>query len=715
MESVCVCGLNSLRSADVLRLCNLSSEDILYRPLSDFEDEVSGVGARDKALMRWEAAEARRAESEAICQKKYDEIMGQDPSWKDRTRDDDGDLPPSKPKSNETPMRGTTAIKKLQAKHARVAQHNKMISTAVGQRHFRESFVREIVTEQHAAWNPQPHSSTKNPAEGKGYAEAGPPAPRQGELTKPEEHRKRRDGWIEDEKQYTQELKLRDDFRSHTEVVDQEERRKRNEDRKALADKHAARKRKKIKEINAIKERRLAESAKQTVDTFKQKHELSTVHRSEVHREQREEQMQRSLRREVQAEAALKSREEQAVAEALQRQELLRQQALEEKRARQLRKERKRELKAFRAKQRAKERSIQERLREVHEDHASWQMEKMNVLAEQSDRVEVMREYKKYQIELVKERTQLRHEDKKWRRTHLQLAIEDAREDVRKTNEHKDMRSKMLEESMVELQSSIGDEQRRRLIKRDDADEELRLRRITGDWTRSKEQLFYPSRCMSVPLPRCAGNSEMFSNTAVLPTPSALTHFPPGASGFKPPRSAGGSSNTAREQTPDQFAAALISQAGDDRAISRTPMSMSRSGTPILLSIHEGGEYEAPTKLSWNSSPEVKVRVQGGAHMQNLSFDVEQNLVADEQVGTAGPYHNGQVEPLREKPLTEPTAPTITEAPSESAVPAIAEAPSKRAAPAMEEAPNESAPATEQAPNEPAALTIEEAPTDPAA
>lgn len=174
-----VCGLDRSQSEKLLSACNLTSTDVTYRPLSAFEADVSGVGARDKALLRWEAAEKRRAHCLSIATEKYNELLKTDSTW--------DEMQSVSNQSNRTAdiMVKPAAIQRIQDKHTRVSEHNEMISRSIGERQLHTSFVRAVINEQHPSWKFEP----KNPAEGKGYAEPGPPGPRQGGLTKPEEHR----------------------------------------------------------------------------------------------------------------------------------------------------------------------------------------------------------------------------------------------------------------------------------------------------------------------------------------------------------------------------------------------------------------------------------------------------------------------------------------------------------------------------------------------
>lgn len=131
--------------------------------------------------------------------------------------------------------------------------------------------------------------------------------------------RQRRDEWYQEQLEYAEEVKRRDEFRAHLEIVDKAHNRKLCEQRKALADEHGAQKRKKVREINAVKELRLQEKAERTGSTFKQKHDSSIAFRHKVQQQRQEEQRNRSQLREMRAEAAKQSREDQAQEEAHQR------------------------------------------------------------------------------------------------------------------------------------------------------------------------------------------------------------------------------------------------------------------------------------------------------------------------------------------------------------------------------------------------------------
>ena len=79
-----------------------------------------------------------------------------------------------------------------------------------------------------------------------------------------------------------------------------------------------------------------------------------------------------------------------------------------------------------------------------------------------------------------------------------------------------------MERTLRDLNQKIHRTHKKNLIEKDQANEELRLRHVTGDWTKTREELFYPSRCKSVPLPRVARDPNPLDALPPLPVTLSL-------------------------------------------------------------------------------------------------------------------------------------------------------------------------------------------------
>lgn len=230
-----------------------------------------------------------------------------------------------------------------------------------------------------------------------------------------------------------------------------------------------------------------------------------------------------------------------------------------------------------------------------------------------------LQDYKKFQVELLKERKNLEREERKWRYGQVRLSQEEHVQQVCRHFESKQARSEMMEANLKQLQKAVSRQHKQRLLARDEASEELHMRYVTGDWNKTREQLFFPSRFMvTAPLPRCASDlGESVTHHLDANLSSQL-------GSFLPPRSAGLTPNSSlRVKTPDEFARALLE---DERSIlSRTP-KLSRGGTPALAPVLEqprGAQeknVDRPLKADGKSTSnaEVKVHVEGKADMQNI-------------------------------------------------------------------------------------------------
>jgi len=582
-------------------------------------------------------------------------------------------------------------------------KHNQAIAVSIEERQLHDSFFKTVVDSQEPWWD----NPAKNPALGKSFHELGPQGPRRGALTKPEEHRRRRDKWVAQEEDNATEIKLRDTFRKQRELEDSVHAAAVHEQRKAVVDDYGAMKRAKIDEIQYGKVMFLHDEAERKEQLLKQKHDRSVAHRLEIENRRQAKLREQSKRRDEQALAVQRSLEQHGMEEELQREELLRHQALVDKRSQVFQKVRKSEVKAFQNSRRQKEGEVQARLSKVMEEQAKWKTEKIRILADQAERVEIHREYKKLQVDLQKERSRLRHADRQWKKKHIIQQVEKSLHEVDEGYNTKAVRLQQIECSMSKLQCDVRESARQRLIAKDEAAEELRLRHVTGDWNKTREQLLFPSRSMSVPIPQCAERSSgmrFAATTSQLPSVS-MSHshqvtdmgFMPlsqtqhmGSTSFLPPRSAGGSVNSQRSQTPDEFAATMLSMASVDDAFARTPPRMSpsrsatplRDGTPSLASLPEETQLmsaingSAPVRKKKHSKQktadkktseqkhkegaQITLTVAGQTDLcQTFSFDETDSTaelhLLDEEPATEG---NVVVENSMESVHTEPAAET---------------------------------------------------------
>jgi len=256
----------------------------------------------------------------------------------------------------------------------------------------------------------------------------------------------------------------------------------------------------------------------------------------------------------------------------------------DEKRARALERARKREIKAFKQFQAEKQKAAQDRINRIREEQAAEMEEKARSLADRNEKGALLQEFKNQQREILKEREQIRQETRAWRMQNVQNATEQANEILNREFELKGARLEKMERTLLELDKKLHVEHQKQLIEKDQAADELLLRHVTGDWNKSREDLLYPSRCKSVPLPKCAGaldRDQRVDSGAV----SAL-------GGFLPPRSTNSQGSERREQTPDEFAASLMREqvSTDNRAGFRMPKQShpgSRVTTPLLPPLME--------------------------------------------------------------------------------------------------------------------------------
>ena len=289
--------VNTPRSTAAMRFAKIKKRELVYHSLGEFENEFEGsVGARDKALMRWEASEARRAVNITSLRKAYQSVV------KDAAR------------RHDTP----TMVKRVRSRQKYAKKHNQHVGSGMMERQMHDDFVRTVISEQ-ALQTQLKEKQSRNPLKPKGYHEAGPTGPRIGQLNSPEEHMRRRVQRREELQQVEEEETLRAHFRAHLQLTDKEANMRLSMARKSMADDYGEKKKRRNEIIKANKEIRTAEQVGKRAQSVNAQHMEMAAKVEAIKMKRLTDQIERARTRDEIALGNKQAREAQVIENKLQR------------------------------------------------------------------------------------------------------------------------------------------------------------------------------------------------------------------------------------------------------------------------------------------------------------------------------------------------------------------------------------------------------------